>query len=74
MKNNIIYILISCLILTGPQFKCTDEKAVSTEVIVEGNKKFAFDIYHSLKVDKGNIFYSPYSFYGLNNIAKMVVW
>lgn len=68
MKNKILFIFISFLVLSGTQFKCSEEGDASINAILEANKKFAFDIYHNLKVDEGNIFYSPY---GLSTALAM---
>lgn len=61
MKKKIIYIFIGFLILSGPHFKCSDENSTSINSILQANKKFAFDIYHNLRDNEGNLFYSPYS-------------
>jgi serpin B len=41
---------------TAPQVSDSD-----LEELVEGNSAFAFDLYHYLKNEEGNLFYSPYS-------------
>ncbi len=62
MKNKkVISLLITFLVLSGPNFKCSEEKEASFNTIIEANNKFAFDIYKKLENDEGNIFYSPYS-------------
>ena len=41
---------------TSPDVSKTD-----TDILVEGNSTFAFELYQALKGEEGNLFYSPYS-------------
>ncbi len=44
----------------GQEQKMSDEKS-DTKAIVEGNNKFAIDLYANLREQQGNLFFSPYS-------------
>ena len=40
---------------------CISPKRTTQEVVVEGNNKFAFELYTKLQTQDGNLFFSPYS-------------
>jgi len=60
-KKYIVFIFVIFLVLSGPQFKCSEDNQVSIDSILVANQHFAFDLYHQLKNDEGNLFFSPYS-------------
>ena len=41
--------------------KVQEEDLFSVATVVQGNTKFAFDLYHKLRTAEGNLFFSPYS-------------
>lgn len=43
------------------QVNVTGSTVQGIENVVDANNQFAFDLYHELKANQGNIFYSPYS-------------
>ncbi len=67
------FAMVLCLIATALLAACDDElrstrqraapSATDAEManLVNGNSAFAFDLYRSLRVEEGNLFYSPYS-------------
>jgi serpin B len=60
-------ILISLLGCTQPKENTShnttkpDGSKTGMEILSDGNNTFAFDLYHTLKENSGNLFYSPYS-------------
>ena len=59
------FILLAVVAVSAP---CRAEKeptrrkeTTEQKIIVEGNNKFAFELYGELRAGKGNLFFSPYS-------------
>ena len=41
--------------------KPAEEQKTDEEIVVEGNNEFALELYAKLRVQQGNLFFSPYS-------------
>lgn len=60
--------IFSCLLsLLCLSLNASENKSLNT--IVEGNSHFAFDLYHELKGQQGNLFFSPYNISGAFSMA-----
>lgn len=63
MQLRIITLLIAILLCTRAATAQPPAKPLDPDVaaLVKGNNEFAFDLYHQLRHQKGNLFFSPYS-------------
>lgn len=60
IKSVILFIvIISMVLVTLPTAYAARNSELQT--VVQGNSAFGFDLYQSLKENKGNLFFSPYS-------------
>lgn len=61
-KNGVIPLfIVGIILMTGTSVNLFASDKADTEIVVEGNNKFAFDLYAQLKEADGNLFFSPYS-------------
>ena len=59
-KNSVMFIA-GIILITGTSMNLFASDKAGIEIVVEGNNKFAFDLYAQLKEADGNLFFSPYS-------------
>lgn len=61
-KNGVIPLfIVGIILMTGTSVNLFALDKADTEIVVEDNNKFAFDLYARLKEADGNLFFSPYS-------------
>jgi serpin B len=61
MKKILLASIIAIALLLGSQGVLAAKTAESTNKLIQGNNKFAVDLYKALSTERGNLFFSPFS-------------